>query len=150
MLQLQDEWVGADVLPDSQAGPNSRRPGVVVAAQTPLMRVLLSACLEATGFEVWVAGSGVELLEMYLRHRGEVDVLLAEAELPDLPGPALYDRLQTHLPGIPCCFFSPTPAGRHAAEVRAKGASLVLWPMPPDRLADVLWAEVLAATVPGA
>jgi CheY-like chemotaxis protein len=110
------------------------------------MRLSLTACLEEAGFEVWAATSGIEMIDTYLRHRDSVDVLFIEADLPDLPAPALYDRLRNHLPEVPCCFFSPATAGPNTTEVRAKGATVVLWPTPVDQLVDTLWAEVLATT----
>lgn len=144
--QMCDETIGRAVAPYIPSGSGLRRPGVVVAARTALMRVTLTACLEEAGFRVWAAESGVELLVTFLRHRDRVDVLFVEAELPDLPAPALYDRLQIHLPAVPCCFFSPSRESPAVEDARVRGATVVTWPVPEDRLADMLWAEVLAVT----
>lgn len=149
MLDVRDEVIGPDDVPYSHPVSECRRPGVVVAARTPLMRFHLATYLEVVGFEVWAVGSGVEVLDAAVQHRGKVDVLFVEADLPDLPAPALYDRLQTHLPAVPCCFFAPSAEGRFVADVRAMGATVVVWPVSVDQLADTLWAEVLAATVLG-
>jgi CheY-like chemotaxis protein len=146
VFQHPDDTGGVAVLPRPRKETRGRRPGVILAAKTPLTRVNLSTCLQEAGFDVWAVESGVELFITCIRHRENVDILFVEADLPDLPAPALLDRLQKHLPDIPCCFFTRTAESHLVAEVRDKGGTVVIWPVPMDHLADTLWAEVLAAS----
>jgi DNA-binding NarL/FixJ family response regulator len=128
----------------ARAAPGPRRPGVFVAGQTPLTRINLARLLERDGFEVWAATSGSDAIQTYFVHAGEVDLLLVQDDLPDLPAPAFYARLQSEFPGVPCCFFSLHAGGAEAEAARRLGATVVPWPTSVARLLETLWAVVLA------
>ena len=131
MSQILDETAEFDVLTlPPPAMP--RRPGVVVAARTPLMRIYLKVCLEQAGFDVWAVASGVEVFETCLHHQ-EVDVLLVEADLPGLPPPVFYDRFRGFFPGLSCCFFAAAPGGHNTDEVRVMGATVISGRLPWSR-----------------
>jgi hypothetical protein len=139
-----------DRLTELGLGPiprRTRRPGVVVAALTPLLRLSLASDLERAGFAVWAVGSGAAAVAACSDHRGEVDVLLAEADLPDLPSWALYASTRERFPDLSCYFLARRPEA--AATARAMGAVVVAWPTPLGRLVDTLWAEALAHAGPG-
>lgn len=120
-----------------------RRPGVVIGSARPARRVALAQQLSVSGFEVWAAASGVDVLDTYLDHAGEVDVLLLDADLADLPAPAFYRRLRSHFPGVPCCFLADDPLSRGVTQAQALGASIFLWPLPFRRLVSYLQERVL-------
>ncbi|MDB5308087.1 MAG: hypothetical protein JWO38_2289 [Gemmataceae bacterium] len=92
------------------------RPGVLVVSSDPARRAELAAVLTTGGAEVWQAESGLEGLSTFLGHTGDLDVILLDADLPDLPGPAFLRRLRTHFPGMPCVFLTGLrqPAGLEA------------------------------------
>src|SRR5262245_3318192 len=119
-----------------------RRPGVLIALADLWERADLASSLARRGFAVWTAASGVEAITTYLEHTGSVDVLLLDAELPDLPGPAFMRRFKTHFPGVPCVFragFSDAVS----RQLAAVGAILVPQSIAPAALASRLW-EVVA------
>jgi len=118
-----------------------RRPGVLVALVDVRARLELSGLLTRQGFNVWVANSGVEAIATYLEHTGEVDLLLLDAELSDLPGPAFLRRFATHFPGVPC-FFRAAPSGAIVESLRATGATMVPDTLGPSALSDMLWEAV--------
>jgi len=108
------------------------------------MRISLNAFLEQAGFNVWVVGSGREVFEVYLDHQKEVDILMLEADLPDLSAPEFYERFRRVFPAVPCCFFAAAPGGHNTSEVRTMGAAVVLWPTPLEWVSDVLRKAILA------
>ena len=96
-------------------------PGVVLAAD-PAFRTDLAAALAAEGFGVWETDSAREAFSTFLDHTGEVDVLVIDAGLADLPGASLLRLLRAHFPGMSCVFVGDTG---QAAELRACGARAV-------------------------
>jgi CheY-like chemotaxis protein len=119
-----------------------RQPGVLIAIEDLWERADLASTLTRRGFAVWTAACGVEAITTYLEHTGSVDVLLLDAELPDLPGLAFLRRFKTHFPGVPCVFRAGT-SDTVSRQLRAAGAIV----MPPSialaELAERLW-EVVA------
>ncbi len=126
----------------------TRRPGVLLALVEPQVRSDLADFLACQGFNVWTARDGVEAITSYLEHNASVDVLLIDADLPDLPGAAFLRRFKTHFPGVPCVFL----AGRSDAvskQLVAAGVLVVPRAIAPvavlDRLRDAVafkeWAE---------
>ena len=121
-----------------------RRPGIVIGSARPARRAALAEYLEASGFDVWAAASGLEALDAYLYHTGEVDVLLLDADLADLPAPAFYRRIRSHFPGVPCCFLADDSPGPNVTQAQALGASVFVWPISFRRLVGRLRELVLA------
>jgi|SRR5579883_926925 len=142
-----DAPVDRDLVPLA-AAPPARRPGVIVAAADGLFRTGLVANLEGCGFDVWPAGSGLDALDAYLMHTGEVDVLLLDTDLSDLPAEAFYRRLRAHFPGVPCYFLARDPAHPPTAGAGLPGAGLIPWPVSLAALADTLRAAALADAGP--
>jgi CheY-like chemotaxis protein len=119
--------------------PPVRRPGLVVGIADAALRAGLAAGLEAGGFDVWPAETGLDALDTYLAHTGEVDVLLIAADLPDLPADDFYRRLRANFPGVPFRVLD----GRTAAAAAALGATVVAWPQPVATLSRALWDAVV-------
>jgi CheY-like chemotaxis protein len=105
-----------------------RRPGVLIADDELPVRTVVAAHLEREGFAVWTAADGLEALSTFFDHTGEVDVLLLDVSLPDIPGPAAYRRLRAHYPGVACCFMTADPYQPDAEEARALGARVLVKP----------------------
>jgi DNA-binding response OmpR family regulator len=103
-------------------------PGVIVAAADPAARAGLAAALAADGFAVWPAASGLEALSTFLDHTGEVDAVLLDAALRDLPGPEVARRLHANFPGVPCVFLGDPP---EAAALRDRGERAITRPTGP-------------------
>ena len=119
----------------------TRRPGVLLALAEPQARSELADFLACQGFNVWTARDGVEAITSYLEHNASVDVLLIDADLPDLPGAAFLRRFKTHFPGVPCVFR----AGRSDAVSKQLAAAGVL--VIPRTLAPVTVVDRLREAV---
>ncbi|HEY6036514.1 MAG TPA: ATP-binding protein, partial [Kofleriaceae bacterium] len=65
---------------------------LVVEDDAPLLE-LASAVLEAEGYEVLVAASARDALELAERHRGRIDLLLTDVVMPHVSGVELWRRL---------------------------------------------------------
>ena len=123
------------------AGAATRQPGVLVALAETQERSDLAAFLTRQGFNVWAASDGVEAITIYLEHNAWVDVLLIDAELPDLPGTAFLRRFKTHFPGVPCVFRAGH-SDTVSAQLAAAGALVVARTLTPVAVADRLREEV--------
>jgi DNA-binding response OmpR family regulator len=129
-----------------QAIVPGRRPGLLVATAQSRLRWALALRLTGRGFEVWTAMNGIGALDAYLAHSSEIDVLLLDAGLSDLPGPAFYRRLHTHFPGTPCCFLVESRQASLAREVQRMGATVIARPFSFRILVQTLWDLVLIDT----
>jgi DNA-binding response OmpR family regulator len=123
-----------------------RPPGIIIGSSRPDRREMLADYLEDRGFAVWTAGLGLSALGTYVCHTGEVDLLLMDADLRDLPAPAFFSRLRRHYPGVPCFFIADKPTDRYVAQARSMGATVLNWPMSLIRLCELLWEELQVAT----
>jgi len=102
----------------------------------------LAAFLRHRGFNVWTARCGLDAITTYLEHTESLDVLLLDADLPDLPGPAFVRRFKTHFPGVPCVFWAGL-SDAVSKQLVAAGAIIVPPSIAPAELANRLW-EVVA------
>jgi len=118
------------------------RHGLLVATHTPSARRLFADYLTDCGFAVWTADSGVEALDVFVRHMGSIEAVVADAGLPDLPGVELAALFHRHFPGVPVCVLSDEPFGTVADEVREIGATVVAKPVHLRRLVQALSAEL--------
>jgi CheY-like chemotaxis protein len=105
--------------------PPPRRPGVLAAIADGEERIALGLRLEGAGFAVWTAADGLRAFDTFLRHTGEIDVLLLDAELPDLSAPEFLRRLRANFPGIPCALLAREPDEPTVREVRRMGAAVI-------------------------
>lgn len=118
----------------------ARRPGVLVVDNEPLVRDMLDKGLRREGFWVWAAGDAQEALELYQRHRHEIDLVLLEVQLPGLDGPQTRAALRQLNPEISCCFMTTGNIGNYTEEelVGLDVTVLLDKPFRPDEVAQVL------------
>ena len=62
--------------------------------------------LEGAGYTVMTAGDGVEALEVFGRHPGEIHLLLTDVIMPRMDGGALAHELTRRRPGLRVLFMS--------------------------------------------
>ncbi len=132
---------------EPQAGrAEPRRPGVLVAVGDSAARADLSAYLTGQGFEVWAAGTGIDALGEYFAHADGVDVLVVDAGLRDLPGPAFRRRLRSYFPAVPCVFLiDPACRASHGGDLAATGEMVLSSRGPRAELSNWLWAAAADA-----
>jgi DNA-binding NtrC family response regulator len=104
-------------------------PTVLVVDDEPALLNLLGQVLEQHGIAVKLATSGDEAVELYARHRDEIDLVLLDARMPDIDGPQTLQALRRLRPGLRCCFMSGQSATCSANDLLALGA-LAFFPKP--------------------
>src|SRR5262249_59047688 len=73
-------------LPGVPLGPPDR-PGILVVDDDETVRDVVNAWMRQDGFAVWLVASGREALDLYRRHREDIDVVLLDVQMPGLDGP---------------------------------------------------------------
>jgi two-component system, cell cycle sensor histidine kinase and response regulator CckA len=87
---------------------------VILSAEDDLqVRYFIWKLLKADGFTVLTAGSGDLALEASRNHRGPVDLLLTDIDMPPgMNGLELYRNIKAERPGIKVLFMSGDPKWR--------------------------------------
>lgn len=75
----------------------------MVALADRQTRFAVADHFEHLGYEVWTASSGLDAYRLCLEFHENVDVLVCDENLPDLPPLVLFNRLKAQLPGLQCC-----------------------------------------------
>jgi two-component system sensor histidine kinase and response regulator WspE len=79
----------------SPRGPEPRRRRILVVDDSPLTRELISALLDAVGYETVIAGDGAEALHLLGdAHAPPVDLVVTDLEMPAVDGLELTRRLK--------------------------------------------------------
>ncbi len=97
-------------------------PGVLVVDDDPVLLTVLKAALSKTGFEVWLARSGAEAVEVYERHQRRINVVLLDVRMPVMDGPGTLAELQRIDSSVACCFMSGYTADYSLADLLSRGA----------------------------
>lgn len=129
------------------AGPLPKGDGecVLVVDDESGIRQLLRSLLTSHGYRVLLAGDGVEALNLYLRHAGEIDLVLTDLMMPRMEGPALIQALRRLTPGVKIIAATGS-ANRHSLDSGGSSGvqALLLKPFRLELLLQTV-AEVLAA-----
>jgi two-component system, cell cycle sensor histidine kinase and response regulator CckA len=72
---------------------------LVVEDELPMLN-LLKKILEDAGFRVLMAKDGIEAIDVYSRHQGDVDLVLCDMALPKLGGWTVYLALKERNPQV--------------------------------------------------
>src|SRR5262245_54763773 len=84
----------------------ARKPGILIADDMALILTLLKFELEPCGFDVWLAVDGDDALDLYRRHRDEIDLVLLDVQMPGLDGPHTLEAIRRLNPDVVACFMS--------------------------------------------
>ena len=118
--------------------PSAAPPGVLVADDNEHIRFLLGLTLRQAGFDPLVAADGREAVELFMRHRDEVGVVLLDVNMPRLDGPGALVQLRQIAPQVRCCFMTGCAEHYGADNLLALGAAQVF--EKPFRLEEVIEA----------
>ena len=55
---------------------------------------------------MWLAVDGDDALDLYQRHRAEIDLVLLDVQMPGLDGPRTLDALREFDPDVLACFMT--------------------------------------------
>jgi CheY-like chemotaxis protein len=104
-----------------------------------LVGIVVQLGLEREGFEVWLAPSGREAINLYRQHGDCIAVVLLDVCMPGLDGPRTLDALRELNPGIHACFMSGNTGSYEPGELLQHGAASVIdKPFPMQQLLDIL------------
>jgi CheY-like chemotaxis protein len=120
-------------------GAVARNPGILIADDMALILTLLKFELESRGFNVWLAVDGDDALDLYRRHRDEIDLVLLDVEMPGLDGPHTLEALRRLNPEVVACFMSGNAGTYTEEELLDRGAAWFFHkPFRPAEVADQL------------
>jgi CheY-like chemotaxis protein len=120
-------------------GAIARNPGILVVDDMALILTLLKFELESRGFNAWLAVDGDDALDLYRRHRDEIDLVLLDVQLPGLDGPNTFDAIRRLNPHVVACFMWGNTGIYTEEELLARGAAWVFRkPFRPNEVVDVL------------
>lgn len=116
-------------------GTIARNPGILIADDMALILTLLKFELESRGFNAWLAVDGNDALDLYRRHRDEIDLVLLDVQMPGLDGLYTLEALQRLNPHVVACFMSGNTGIYNEKELLDRGAVWVF--SKPFRVAAV-------------
>jgi CheY-like chemotaxis protein len=109
---------------------------VLVADDSDHVRALLGLALSKKGLMPYLAATGHEAVEQFLRHQDEVGAVLLDVNMPGLDGPGALAQIRDADPAVPCCFMTGNPEPYDAEGLMALGAVCLF--AKPFRLEEVL------------
>jgi len=103
--------------PVPRAAPAGKET-ILLVDDEPMIRQLGTLILERHGYEVLLAGDGVEALQVYCENRGKIDLVILDLTMPRLSGRDTFRRLVEMDPGVRVLFssgYSPSTWRRRSA-----------------------------------
>lgn len=88
------------------------RETILVVEDELMLQAVISASLRKYGYEVLEASQGVEALQLYENHKGQIDLLLTDVVMPKMSGGELARRFAKRLPNLKVLFMSGYSAVR--------------------------------------
>ncbi|MEW5948863.1 MAG: GAF domain-containing protein [Thermodesulfobacteriota bacterium] len=79
---------------------------ILICEDDEVVRDLAQVLLTEKGYTVYVAASGEEALELFHRHKDEIDLVLLDTVLPGMSGKQVSGKIRTVMPGIKILFTS--------------------------------------------
>ena len=116
--------------------PSAAPPGVLVADDDEHVRFLLDLALRQAGFDPLLAADGHHAVELFRRHRDQIQVVLLDVKMPRLDGPGALAQIRQIAPQVPCCFMTGYSDRYSADNLMALGAAWVF--DKPFRIDEIL------------
>ena len=86
-----------------------------------MVRIMVQLGLERNGFDVLLARSGPEAIELYRGHAEEIAVVLLDVCMPGLDGLETLEVLRKLNPDVVACFMSGESGGCHPESLHRAG-----------------------------
>ncbi len=124
---------------DPTGAPPSGRTGVLVVDDEVHIRQMLQIALPRQGFDVWLAASGREAVDLYRRHRNMIGAALLDIRMPGLSGPETLQALREIDPELPCSFMTGDAGSDQTREwLEQSGVPVLAKPFRLETLAQTL------------
>jgi DNA-binding NtrC family response regulator len=125
----------------TEAMTESHKPVLLVADEDEELCKSLNVALQQAGFDVWLAASANEVLEIFQHHREWIDLFLVDLRLAGGPfGIEMLEALQQIDPNASCCFMADRANGTEERELYRRGALAVFHkPLRIRELSRSLW-----------
>ena len=99
-------------------------PGTVLLVDDENMIVEVgSEILKALGYHVLAAKSGNEAIDIYQKHKGDIDVVILDMIMPGMGGGETYDNLKKIDPGVKVLLSSGYSIDGEASEILERGCN---------------------------
>lgn len=115
--------------------PNRGSETVLLAEDDSVVRELNREIVENAGYTVIVAADGEQAVDVFMKHKDDISLLILDVIMPGKNGKEVYDVVRTVKPNIKALFIS----GYNEELVQAKGvlsdgSRFVYKPVPPNML----------------
>jgi len=77
--------------------------------------------LKEMGYKVLSARSGKKAVEVYAKHKDQIDLVILDMIMPDMGGGEAYDRMKDDNPGIKVLLSSGYSIDGQASEILERG-----------------------------
>ncbi|MFZ4858251.1 MAG: ATP-binding protein [Desulfuromonadaceae bacterium] len=79
---------------------------ILLAEDDEMLIEMTTNYLESSGYRVFQAFSGAEAVEIFKKHRDEIDLVILDAIMPKMTGKQAWEEIRELRPGIKACFIS--------------------------------------------
>jgi two-component system, cell cycle sensor histidine kinase and response regulator CckA len=140
-LPLVDAEITQPIM--SPMAPQGRGETILVVEDEQVVRSLVLRILEAYGYRVYQAPTGIAALEFLSKPGTEVDLVVSDIVMPRMSGRELGAKLKEKFPGLPILYMS----GYSGTEIKQQGlieegAAFIQKPITPDALAIAVRSEL--------
>jgi len=84
---------------------------VLLAEDDPVVRVMLERLLKQGGYDLVVAADGQEALQKSDEHKGRIDILVADVQMPGMTGADLAREMRKSRPDLRVILLSASAQG---------------------------------------
>jgi PAS domain S-box-containing protein len=105
-LPKSKESVSASVEEPAVAQANAATETVLLVEDEDALRDLSARILTDAGYRVYGASNGTEAEASFMRHTGEIDLVITDVVMPECGGPELLARLRSFAPELPVLYMS--------------------------------------------
>ncbi|MDU0343539.1 cell cycle histidine kinase CckA [Bosea rubneri] len=92
--------------PKKAAADHTGAGVILLVEDEDAVRALNARMLVSRGYTVHEAASGVEALDIFLRHEGKIDLVISDVVMPEMDGPTLLGELRQRNPETKVVFVS--------------------------------------------
>jgi CheY-like chemotaxis protein len=112
---------------------------ILVVEDDPRVRAVTRRTLQAAGYAVYEAITGLAAINFLDAHPGEIDLLVSDVVMPGANGREMADLLRSSHPDVPIVFMSGYPT----TEIERRGlkvepGQILQKPFPPEALIAVV------------